>query len=873
MTGETARPVDIVLDALAERVRKDASGAMSLSHVLAVVPTAQSGRRLRLALAKRFPGGVLPPVVCEASRLLEPPDTVDVAGRSDETAAFFEALGEDASIDVAAQLSDIRRVLGSGALFFSDVASSVAEKLKGEAAAAEEERWRALAEIEERYFKVLERRGKTDRIAALKKTLSSPVAPAGVEEIFLACLYDPPPVFSRYVGSLGLKVTEVSLPSPPLGPFRVLPCATGAAQAAEVAAIFASVPPDEELPSLCIADADSFAEIEGALKANGLKVHDPSGVSLAESSLGHLTAQTASLSQTRSYAVFSAFIRGGDVRRWICDELGISSEDYTASLVALDNAQAKLLPETIDQIGPKTKGPLRAIFEFIDVKLRKCGLREILRSVFKGRLLDANDSDSREFAAAAEALSSLIDECSATGLSGRPAHELFMRRLREQKYSLEPDEGDIVLVDGWLELPFVTSGEIVIAGFNEGCIPESIVAHPFLPDALRRAFGLQDNEGRLSRDRRILSAVCACRAKGAVTALFRAIDSGGDTLKPSKLLFEGLDDATLLSRVRRFYSSSSGTAFSPRPDLPDGWKIDPGIPAGHETLEFTSPSSLDLYLRCPFTYRLKKTFGERTDDRARELDPSEFGNLVHDALERWGSGPLADSSDAAAISDELSMHVDSLLAERFGSDVPAIVDLQAESAKRRLGAFASIQAKRRAEGWRLAAVELRMNVRYGHTEVKGRCDRIDRHDETGEWCVIDYKTFDNASRAEVVGKNGEWKSLQLPLYCAMLDASEAFPEAKRENISSAYCVLGKTDADTFFSEPVSGAFVPEAESKVKEIIDSVERGIFWPPSPTKEWQWDYSDWLTDSPADSVNPEWIADQERRIEAKEKDKERT
>ena len=119
------KPLDLVVDALSSRVRKDGSGALSLSHVLVVVPTAQSGRRLRLSLARRFSGGILPPLVCEPSRLLMPEDAA-VAGRTEELAAFYEALGDKASIDVAAQLSDIRRTLGAKALFFSDIASSVA---------------------------------------------------------------------------------------------------------------------------------------------------------------------------------------------------------------------------------------------------------------------------------------------------------------------------------------------------------------------------------------------------------------------------------------------------------------------------------------------------------------------------------------------------------------------------------------------------------------------------------------------------------------------------------------------------------------------------------------------------------------------------
>ena len=54
--------VDEAVRWLVPRARSESSGAKSLSHVLVVVPTAQSARNLRFALAEAFaPDGVLPP--------------------------------------------------------------------------------------------------------------------------------------------------------------------------------------------------------------------------------------------------------------------------------------------------------------------------------------------------------------------------------------------------------------------------------------------------------------------------------------------------------------------------------------------------------------------------------------------------------------------------------------------------------------------------------------------------------------------------------------------------------------------------------------------------------------------------------------------
>ena len=861
------KPIDQIVDRLVAKVRVDASGANSLAHVLVIVPTAQSGRRLRFKLAETFPQGVIPPEIRLPVQLAMPSDASSIASRTDEILAFMSALGKGTTPEMAAQFADIREVLGGNALTFADVASRISEVLDDENADFEHERWLGFAEIEGRYFAALASRGKTDRIVAMQKAIASPLAIDGVEEVFVACVLAPIPVMAKALAAMKLPVEEFVPEIPRLcSPLRtqIVPCATSADEAKCIAEIFDSVKPNEALPALCLADADEFREVQVAMQSRGMKIHDPSATLLSTSSLGHLVDQMVALAHSRSYQVFSAFIRGGDVRRWLMANLRMSSDEYLAALIDLDNRQAQLLPETIDDIAAKTSGKLRAIFEFVEVQLRKHGVRQLLQSVFSARTLDERDADSREFAAAAEVVNALVDECFAADIDRKLAMELFLTRLKEATYSLEPDEGDVVLIDGWLELPFLDADELVIAGFNEGKVPEAIVGHAFLPDRLRRGLGLVDNEARAKRDAMILSMALGCRSPESVKVLFRSIDSRGDVLKPSRLLFDCEDDGELVARVKAFYSIGVGTAETSIADLPNSWRLSLPMPLAHSEIETISPSGLDEYLRCPFTYCLKRTFGERSDDRAEELDAAEFGSLVHDALQRWGEGNLRDSEDAAAIADELAGNVDAALAERFGTAVPAIVALQGDSVKHRLANFAAIQAAWHSQGWRIKTTEHKLRVRYSHTSVNGRCDRVDYNERTGEWCVIDYKTFDKPDRAVAYDrKKKEWKSLQLPLYCAMLDADAEFPDARRECISSVYCVLGKTAESTLFTAPMSGEFVPDAENRVRELIDRLEHGIFWPPSPTNEWRWDFSSWIFNSPEESIDVKWLADQQRRI----------
>ena len=85
----------------------------------------------------------------------------------------------------------------------------------------------------------------------------------------------------------------------------------------------------------------------------------------------------------------------------------------------------------------------------------------------------------------------------------------------------------------------------------------------------------------------------------------------------------------------------------------------------------------------------------------------------------------------------------------------------------------------------------------------------------------------------------------------------------REKFSSCYCVLGKTADDVVFSEPMNGGCLPQAEAEIRRLLPRIERGIFRPPGSTKDWKWDYEDWLAPSPEEAVDEAWIADQEERI----------
>ena len=938
------RLVDAVADWLAVRVRRTPSGAASLAHLLVVVPTAQAGRRLRLALAQRFADGLVPPQVQMPAQLLQPARAelpeADAVTELAVLAEVLRAAPRDAypvlfpraperrtfadAVDVAQGLLRVWRILGENGLLMREVATQVPDLLKGDGLDLEIARWQDLAALEAAYLEALHGRGMRFRGESAGLAVADPPDLPGVEEIVLPGLLSPIASLYKVLEALNLPTTVLvhadvaaaglfdewgrvrpgqedgGLADLGLKDGQVAVHATPAGEAAAIADWFAGVGPAEALPALTLVDDALFPEMQGAFQARSLRLHNPAREQVATSSLGHLLGQLVALSDEARYDVFSAFIRQGDVQRWLSRALKTPRLELVRSLEDLDRLKAAHLPETLDDVRTFATGNLRRVVDFVRERLARPGglenVRALLAEIFAARRLDASRPEDREFVAAATAVREMFDEFAGLDLSEEQARVLFARRLQGATYSLEPDTGDVVQTDGWLEVPWVAEDELVIAGFQEGCVPESVVGHPFLPDSLRTGLGLLTNGMRAARDAFILKEALTCRRPENVRISFHLLAADGTALKPSRLLLRTSDDSTLARRARRFYAEADGTGETPTRTLPSDWLLDLPVPAAETPLEHISPSGLDWYLRCPFTYYLKRQFGESVDDAAEELDAARFGTLCHDALDAWAKGPLVDSEDAGEIADELSRQVDRLLVEWFGLSTPAIVALQADSARRRLAAFAEHQARRHRDGWRIVATEEDLQVSYDGTMIHGRCDRVDVNAHTGEWCVVDYKTWDKMDHAtpwdaaksavefararglplvpvaDARGKMKEaaWKSLQLPLYCAMLEVSgdARFRPARTVRRSACYCVLGKTPEETGFAQAMSSdAYQADAADLVRRLLAEIRRGVFWPPAPADAWQWDYAGILYDRPELSVRPDWIADQKARLARKE------
>jgi ATP-dependent helicase/nuclease subunit B len=363
------------------------------------------------------------------------------------------------------------------------------------------------------------------------------------------------------------------------------------------------------------------------------------------------------------------------------------------------------------------------------------------------------------------------------------AIQLLLKQISDSPIPSESDDQAIDLLS-WLELPMDDSPVLILTGFNEGFLPESITSDVFLPNSFRTQLGLRDNHRRYARDAYALTTLIHSREK--IVYIAGRTDAKGNPLTPSRLWFAAAADS-LPDRVQRFYDAASGADDdNEHPPVADS---DEAIAAADATARlsgFTVPrpamipdvpkeipvTAFREYLYCPYRYFLKRELKLKSvEDETLELEAQAFGSLMHDVLNDFGQSDYVDATQPEPIESFLLKTLQGLSNKRFGRNRSATVSVQLQMMQDRLSAFARWQAMTAAEGWRIQHTEedlkfadFKDSNRRG-VVLAGRIDRVDLHQTTGQWRVLDYKTSERAEKPETTHrKKDDWIDLQLPLY-------------------------------------------------------------------------------------------------------------
>jgi len=397
--------------------------------------------------------------------------------------------------------------------------------------------------------------------------------------------------------------------------------------------------------------------------------------------------------------------------------------------------------------------------------------------------------------------------------------------------------GGVALQD-WMEIFWSPKPHVLACDMNEGVVPLANSDGSFLNDSVRRKLGMRDSRERRARDAYMLETLALSRQSGGMLTLCAPLKNlSSDPLKPSGILFQTAD---LPRRVKKLLGGSSDDR--PAPEAPEKtpaaapfeWRLAaPKLPYRGGF----SITHINAYLCDPWEFYLQYVLKMNAVKASKdELDAMQFGSILHEVLRKFAESPDADSADAETIKKRLDAEFDALAIGLFGGNPRAQVRLQLEHIRNRLSSCAERQAEHRAKGWKIAHAEMQFEMPFAGETLKGVFDRIDIRESTGEVLVVDYKTYDKFSPADIlekhmpkIGGERKWLNVQLPIYRAAARAAFGCAEPQ-----CAYFAATKSAADTgiyFWSDIAE--YEQSALDAAKFAIEKIKQSDFTPAESPK----------------------------------------
>ena len=830
------------------------------------------------------PEGILPP----ASDLTQRLAWMEALRRlpEKEKAKFYlipegvEAKGQPELL-LAKRVQSLWSELGGAGLGFAKVARVLEEKM-AEAPASEAERWMVLERVYSVYGTLLNELGWMDpaerRALLVKKgkVKEKIVVLAGVVEIL--------PVFVQMLQAL-TKAPQILIFAPEsekegfdewgrletaywakrqvgLNRGQIHPVVRAGDQAARLAEMATQWPG----ATFSISEESSVAGIRETLRESGMETHWAEGKKMGEGRVaGFLRAVADYVSrdskEPASWQAAAWLARHPD---------GLGGKVVVAK--KLDDYAADHIPQTFDptegaeigEIGIQLDQAVGLFPEEASASDQAEKVSQMLTKVYGEMEVNLDVPSGRMMRDSLQTVRKVMAELGGLELpylKKIPMGEYLRLVLAEMEGEQVPEparEGAVELV-GWLELAEEDSPSVAVASFHEGAVPKSITSDEFLPGHLREILGVNDNENRYARDAYALAVIVGTREKGrgVVGLIVPSFNSAGDPVKPSRLLLAGLSGKELAARVLALMEKSEKKRNGPAGGGGQGFGA---LSPGTELISRVSVTAFRDYLMSPRYFYFRRVLRlKEVEDEPGELSAMGFGILIHSVAGAFArEGSIRESHQEEEIFHFLKEELARQVKKQFGRRPKAAVGWQIEMAEERLQAFARVQARERAAGWKIVVseeegteekrAEVGLLDSQGRTLIiHGRPDRMDQNEKSGRWRIVDIKTSSSAQAPDRAhcGADGRWKDLQMPLY-RELAPKVLGNKGKDWNpglCDLVYFQLPKDGEKAGISQAMSEGVITGAMEKAKEVAGCILDG-----------KWDG---LGELDGESVHPTFLA----------------
>ncbi len=885
-----------LLPIITKRLLENANGDfVDLSNLLVVVPTVQSGRRLRetLALASN---GLFPPEIVTPDGLLEhalkdepvASETTVVAAwasvfRSLDFSRFKTLFPVDPEQTVTWQHSMARRFvklrneLGEEGLDFQQVAQFT--KKSGH----EPERWKELAKLETLYLNNLKKLGLRDPKQIRRTAARNYRPPEHIDRILLTAAPDPQPLVLQALEQAAQRVTvevwiygaedaQFDLWGRPIAEYwdqrpldfeawgvHLQSIATPKIAASFIVESMRNKAPESVLIGL--ADANLNPVVADALTRANIAHYDPEGQPLYNGTTGQLAELLCRLCSDPGTETVRSLLQQPDIQNWLgvvpnanqlLQGLDRIFEDHLAPDLSTLIYFAARSQEMIE-----LKNALERLNQLAD-ELRSAdnfarSLAKKLQIIYAERQIENTSESEIPWKERAEAIRKWLQRIAETEdlfpklpknfAYGTLEHSLYNSRI----YPTRPQQAHDLL--GWLELLWNDAPHLILAGLNEHYVPESVIGDSFLPESLREQLGLRTNAQRFARDAYLLEALCHRRTgkSGRIDFLIPQVSHDQHPLKPSRLLFQGTA-GQLLQRTRKLFQENGMRLANHKRSL--AWKLKP--PPDLELPLSLPVGALKSYLQCPFRFFLRYLLNMRpVDTEMRELSPAAFGTLFHDTVAKLKGDTLDQTTKPGDLIKKLHAIAEHTFEHRYGKRLSFALRLQHEALMERIVSFAEHQCNDIAQNNSIYILntEEDFEISLEGFTLKGRIDRIDQSKDRLE--LIDYKTSNQPSSPESahitpVGKKATPAHLPEEAFFEQDGKCYRWTDlqlplygiakdpAQEKDISLAYFNLGQTvdKSGIVRWDTFSQDLYNSAKACATAILRQIRSGIFWPPNQT-----------------------------------------
>jgi ATP-dependent helicase/nuclease subunit B len=437
----------------------------------------------------------------------------------------------------------------------------------------------------------------------------------------------------------------------------------------------------------------------------------------------------------------------------------------------------------------------------------------------------------------ATALDELFDELGGDDGTLRftaESYDLFFGRLLQEIVLRNTDRPHPrIQILGLLEARLLRVDVVLLGGLDESIWPPQARTDPFLNRPIRQVLGLTPPERRIGQTAHDFE-----QAMGHQTmVLSRALKRGGAPCVPSRFLLrlEALcGKAWEKCRARGVHTLEVARLLDRTPKAPVAIGRPRPTPPVALRPQALSVTQIETLRRDPYAVYAARILAlaplPTADD---ELDPSQFGSLMHETLHRFTTSVAANGSE--------TMRRDALLALLRETFSRAIADPTFEAfrwplIRKSAEVFLAFDAKQRQTASAILTettgkLALTLTDLSAFT-LRARADRLDFHRD-GSVTIIDYKTGQPPGNREIeVGF-----APQLTLEAAILNAG-GFGMAPRTDIRALYLKLGGKDGGAareikFENEPFS-SIVDRHLSGLHRLLSSfrsVETGYPSRPFP------------------------------------------